>query len=158
MQSLNYPYKMLTEKKSFYTGGTGDANDDMGMDVKAAAAEDAYTASPEEVRGNLIKFYLGKSNEYSGIAPIPNMYRKYQNKQSNDPNNAKLKKSPYYFPVSNVAIAMKKSLPYSYKQSINKQIIRMAEDGTLKRLAKKSDIGGGMVEDNEIFQIHNPKK
>jgi hypothetical protein len=158
MQSLNYPYKMLTEKKSFYTGGTGDANDDMGMDVKAAAAEDAYTASPEEVRGNLIKFYLGKSNEYSGIAPIPNMYRKYQNKQSNDPNNAKLKKSPYYFPVSNVAIAMKKSLPYSYKQSINKQIIRMAEDGTLKRLAKKSDIGGGLVEDNEIFQIHNPKK
>jgi hypothetical protein len=57
-----------------------------------------------------------------------------------------------------VAIAMKKSLPYSYKQSINKQIIRMAEDGTLKRLAKKSDIGGGLVEDNEIFQIHNPKK
>lgn len=158
MQSLNYPYKMLTEKKSFYTGGTGDANDDMGMDVKAAAAEDAYTASPEEVRGNLIKFYLSKSNEYSGIAPIPNMYRKYQNKQSNDPNNDKLTKSPYYFPVSNVAIAMKKSLPYSYKQSINKQIIKMAEDGTLKLLAKKSDIGGGMVEDNEIFQIHNPTK
>ena len=158
MQSLNYPYKMLTEKKSFYTGGTGDANDDMGMDVKEAAAEDAYTASPEEVRGNLINFYLGKSNEYSGIAPIPNMYRKYQNKQSNDPNNEKLKKSPYYFPISNVAIAMKKSLPYSYKQSINKQIIKMAEDGTLKRLAKKSDIGRGTVEDNEIFQIHNPKK
>ena len=28
----------------------------------------------------------------------------------------------------------------------------------LKRLSKKSDIGGGMVEDNEIFQIHNPIK
>ena len=53
---------------------------------------------------------------------------------------------------------MKKSLPYSYKQSINKQIIKMAEDGILKRLAKKSDIGRGTVEDNEIFQIHNPKK
>ena len=31
---------------------------------------------------------------------------------------------------------MKKSLPYSYKQSINKQIIKMAEDGT-KTFIKK---------------------
>ena len=153
MQQLNYPYKVLTEKKAFYTRGVGSDDQVLGMNAKDAQAEDEYTAGPEEVRGKLAEFYLSNRDKYSGLAPIPNMYQKYQKKLSNDPNLNKLEPADYYFPLSNVAIAYKKDLGGGIKEKINSGILKMAKDGSLGSLVKETEISKGLIEKSEVLQI-----
>lgn len=154
MQQLNYPYRVLTEKKAFYTRGVGSDDQVLGMDAKAAQAEDEYTAGPEEVRGKLAEFYLSNRDKYSGLAPIPNMYQKYQKKLSNDPNLSALQPADYYFPLSNVAIAYKKDLNAGVKRKINNGILAMAKDGSLAGLVKSTEMSKGMIEKSELLQIN----
>ncbi len=153
MQQLNYPYRIMTEKKAFYTRGIGSGGKMLGMDSSSINAADAYTAGPEEVRGKLAEFYLSNRDQFGGLAPIPNMYQKYQNQLSNDPNMMKLTSSDYYFPLSNVAIAYTKNLSKEIKDKINSGILEMATDGSLLDLVKTTGISAGLIEKNEVLQI-----